>query len=187
MSSTAPTDAEILRLLIQMPEQGIHTLQIRYGGLILRIASRILAQCPQDVEEVAADILALTWRQANSLLNENRTLAPWLIVTTRNRAIDRWRSLARKGALSLDEDVQLVADPCQTDEEEIIGELVQEMEEPDREIFLRRYYRLETAKEIGESLGMKPNTVNVRLVRGREKLKRKYLARMGKEQQYDAE
>lgn len=181
MSTTASMDAEILQLLIQKPEQGIRTLQTQYGSLILHIASRIFGKCPQDVEEVTADILALTWKQAQSLLAQNRLLSPWLIATTRNRAIDRWRSLVRKGTLPLNEDLQLIAQTCKSDGEELISELVQELGEPDREIFLRRYYRLETAKEIGESLGMEPNTVNVRLARGREKLKQKYLVQMRKE------
>ena len=174
-------DAEILDLLVQQPEQGIRTLQKQYGGLIFHIASRILMNCPQDAEEIASDILVQTWKQAHRLQSRNQPLAPWLIVTTRNRAIDRWRALRRKGTLPLNEDLQLIADASESDGEALISSLVQEMEEPDKEIFLRRYYRMESAKEIGTALGMEPNTVNARLARGREKLKRKYLNLMGKE------
>lgn len=183
MPTQAYTDAQILGLLQEQPEQGIRTLQSRYGGLILRIASRVLTNRPQDVEEIAADVLVLAWKQAHSLLEKEQPLAPWLIVTTRNRAINRWHSLVRKGTLPLDEELQLIAETAKSEGEELISLLVQQMEEPDREIFLRRYYRLETAKEIGAAIGMTPNTVNARLVRGREKLKNQYLTQMRKEQQ----
>ena len=175
------SDAEILNLLMEQPEQGICTLQKQYGGLIFRIASRILTDCPQDAEEIASDILVLTWKQAHHLQSRNQPLTPWLIVTTRNRAIDRWRLLRRKGTLPFNEDLRLIAETSESDGEARIGSLVQEMSDPDKEIFLRRYYRMESAREIGEALGMEPNTVNVRLARGREKLKRKYLNLMGKE------
>ena len=177
------TDARILRLLTEQPEQGIRALQSRYGGLILHIVSRILTNRPQDAEEITADILALTWKQAHNLLEKKQPLAPWLIVAARNRAIDRWRVLARKGTLPLSEELQLIAEATKSDGEELIALMVQQMGEPDREIFLRRYYRMETAKEIGAALGMAPNTVNVRLARGREKLKQQYLTQMRKEQQ----
>ena len=67
-----------------------------------------------------------------------------------------------------------------SDGEDLIGTLVAQMEQPDREIFLRRYYRMETAREIGEALGMTEHTVNVRLSRGRAKLKKEYLKQMGR-------
>ena len=173
--------AQILDLLVRQAEQGVRALQSQYGGLILHIASRILANHPQEVEEVAADVLVTAWRQAAQLLRKEQPLAPWLIVTTRNRAIDRWRTLVRKDALPLHEDLQWIDQMERSDGEELIRALVQELGEPDREIFLRRYYRMETAKEIGAAIGMLPNTVNVRLARGREKLKRQYTEQMGKE------
>ncbi len=181
MPTKTVDDSQLLMLLTQQPEQGIRTLQTRYGGLILRIVGRVLSAHPQDAEEVAADVLVTAWRQAPALLEQGRTLAPWLIVTARNRAIDRWRTLTRKDAVPLNDDLALLIDPILTDGEETIGLLVQELGEPDREIFLRRYYRLESAKEIGQALGLAPNTVNVRLARGREKLKKRYLDEMGKE------
>ena len=47
--------------------------------------------------------------------------------------------------------------------------------QPDKEIFIRRYYLLESSREIGQSLGMEENAVNVRLSRGRAKLKQQFL------------
>ena len=53
-----------------------------------------------------------------------------------------------------------------------VGALVAAMDPPDREIFLRKYYLLQSSKEIAAALGMAENTVNTRLSRGRERLRR---------------
>lgn len=49
-----------------------------------------------------------------------------------------------------------------------------ELEEPDRTIFLRRYYLLEPAREIARAMHMTEHNVNVRLSRGRVKLRRRF-------------
>lgn len=53
-----------------------------------------------------------------------------------------------------------------------VGALVAAMDPPDREIFLRKYYLLQTSKEIAAALHLSEGTVNTRLSRGRERLRR---------------
>lgn len=172
-------DVVLLHQLVREPENGIRLLQQQYGGLIYRIVCRVLPEYPQDAEEVAADVLVKTWENASFLLEDNRPLMSWLIVTARNRAIDRRRGLARPTA-ELSELMGILPEHLSSDGEDLIGTLVAQMEQPDREIFLRRYYRMETSREIGEALGMNEHTVNVRLSRGRAKLKKEYLKQMGR-------
>lgn len=186
MHQAVTEDKALLQLLTEDPEAGIRALQSRYGGMIFRIAVRVLPEYPQDVEEVASDVLAAAWRQAGVLLESGRPLGPWLTVTARNRAIDRRRFLTRRQSVPLDEDLDLLLAADSSEGEDLIAALVTAMEQPDREIFLRRYYRMETAQEIGAAMGIQPHTVNVRLARGRARLKREYLKQMGKEQEYDA-
>ena len=61
--------------------------------------------------------------------------------------------------------------------DQLLGQLLTELPEPDREIFLRRYYYLESCREIGQRLNMQEHTVTVRLSRGREKLRKQFLER----------
>lgn len=65
--------------------------------------------------------------------------------------------------------------PQPTEAEEIIQGLVLDLDEPDRTIFLRRYYLLEPAREIARRLHMTEHNVNVRLSRGRTKLRRQFI------------
>ena len=175
-------DRELLRLLTDDPEAGVRGLMDRYGGILYRIAFRLL-QSPEDAEEATADALAAAWREAGGLLEAEKSLLPWMIVAVRNRAVDRLRERGRKATLPLPEEASS-AEVRESDGEAVIAALVLELPEPDREIFLRRYYRMETAEEIGRALRMTAHNVNVRLSRGRERLKREYLRRMGKEKAY---
>ena len=52
------------------------------------------------------------------------------------------------------------------------GALVAAMSPPDRDIFLRKYYLLQSGKEIAAALGMSVESVNTRLSRGRDRLRR---------------
>jgi RNA polymerase sigma-70 factor (ECF subfamily) len=45
------------------------------------------------------------------------------------------------------------------------------MDPPDREIFLRHYYGAQTSAAIGEEIGLTEAAVNMRLMRGRKKLR----------------
>ena len=47
------------------------------------------------------------------------------------------------------------------------------MEQPDREIFLRYYYYLQSSAEIAQAMGMGASAVRARLMRGRNVLRNK--------------
>ena len=55
--------------------------------------------------------------------------------------------------------------------EERLRALVEEMEEPDRTLFLRYYYEEEPLDQVCRALQMRPSTARSRLCRGRRKLK----------------
>ena len=158
-------DKAILTQLTGDPQAGLQALLDAYGGMIYAIVRRTLPAAPQDAEECAADVL----------------VAAWLAFTARNTAINRYRKLKRTaGCKPLDENLAAdwMLEPRTSDGEDCIAELVAALPEPDREIFLRRYYYLQPCRQIARALGMQEHTVNVRLSRGRARLKQQYLARM---------
>lgn len=175
-------DKTILAQLSGDPQAGLAALLEEYGALLHAIVRRVLPQNPEDAEECVADVLVAAWRHADELAAQNRPLYGWLALTARNKAISRWRSLKRRPSEPLDGDIasDFMLQPCASEGEDCIAELVAALPEPDHEIFLRRYYLMESSRDIARALSINEHAVNVRLSRGRAKLKQQYLARMGR-------
>ena len=175
-------DNKILTLLYQNPDAGCDAVLQKYGALINGILRKFLNQHSQDVEECAADILVAAWKNAEKLQQSQKPLRAWLIVTARNAAIDRLRQNGRRAEILFDENLALeVPETDNSEVEEMLQLLVSKMEQPDREIFLRRYWLGQYSKEIGAALKMDANAINSRLYRGRQQLRTKIMNEMGLE------
>ena len=179
MPTPKTNDAALLALLQSDPQAGLARLLDAYGGLIHGVVRRILPRNPEDAEECVADVLVAAWQSAGRLAGEpDRPLQGWLTLTARHIAIDRYRALRRQNTLSLDDGLgETLADLNAFDRlgseaEALAGALVAGMDQPDREIFLRKYYLLQPTKEIAAALNMTVSAVNTRLSRGRDRLRR---------------
>ena len=76
---------------------------LAYAPLVKAVLNRILPQNPCDREECMADVFVSLWRNAAKLDHTATPLRPWLIVTARNKGIDRYNALHRREALSQDD------------------------------------------------------------------------------------
>ena len=169
-------DSQLLQLLRSDPGAGCDALLRQYGGLIQGVLRRALPGLPQDAEECAADVLVAAWRHAGALLEQQTPLRPWLIVTARNAGIDRLRQLGRLAETPLDEALALPGsspecDAACRDRDQLVQELVAAMPMPDRAIFQRKYWLLQSSKEIAAALGLEVSNINTRLYRGRKQLR----------------
>lgn len=171
-------DRDLTRLLQNDPDAGLQAAMQAYASQVKAVLLRILPRDPQDVEECMADTFVALWRHAAELERQATPLRPWLLVTARNKGIDRYHTLCRHTALSLDAELgQTIGevaefDRATSDAADWVGALVTAMDPPDREIFLRKYYLLQTSKEIAAALHLSEGNVNTRLSRGRERLRR---------------
>lgn len=158
-------DRDLLRLLQKDGDRGLEAALDLYGGLVKTIVSRVLYNFPQDAEECVSDVFLKLWKNRRRL--RGAPVRAWLIVAARNAAIDRWRRLSHSMDMELsDEYAAEVTMP-----EEKIGPLIDDMPPPDREIFIRKYYFLETSAEIAAAMGRTADDVNQRLSRGRKRLR----------------
>lgn len=165
------TDGQLLKLLNRKPEQALAELTERYGPLAASIAARVLPGRPQDVEEIAAEVLVRIWQKRKELKPE--TFRGFVITTARNLAIDCWRQLRRRAEVPLfdqdQEDTDFLESQVLT---QVLAEQIRAMSPPDGEIFLRHYLLLETAKEIGLRFGLTESAVRSRLHRMRKQLQK---------------
>ena len=153
--NTTPT---LLQAIRQDPDTGLRWALRDYAALVRGIARRILPGHDRDIEECTADVFVALWRNAARLEATGTPVRAWLIVTARNTAINRYRALQRH-------------DPA-GDAADELAVLVAALEPPDREIFLRKYYLMQSSREIAAALDLRVSTVNTRLSRGRDRLRR---------------
>ena len=140
-----------------------------YSGYVYTIVRAVLGEAVtrQDTEEVVADVFTAVWKKAAALSPEG-SLRGYLAATARNMAKNRLR--VRGGELPLHEDV--AQDAERQEQAQLVRQLLAQLPERDREIFVRHYYLGQTLAAIAQVLCMPLSTVKSRLARGRKRLLR---------------
>lgn len=174
-------EAGLALWIVNDPEAGLRQAMRQYAPMVKGILQCILPGRPQDVEECCADVFVALWRSARALCTRRTPVKAWLIVTARNTGINRYRALRRRAEVPLPDDVaETVAELTNApgDAADLVEAMVAAMQPPDRDIFLRKYYLMQSSREIAAALGLTVANVNTRLCRGRERL-RDQLAKEG--------
>lgn len=181
-------DAQIVELYWQRDPEAIRETDGKYGRYCRTVARNILPD-EQDVEECVND----TWLGAWNAMPVQRPvyLAAFLGRITRNLAFNRFkasRAEKRGGGelpLALEELESCVPTaPSAAQEvedaelEQMINRFLCTLPHRDCDVFLRRYWFVESMAEIAARYGMKESTVKTSLFRSRKKLK-SYLEREG--------
>ena len=172
------TDARLLDLLQERDETALSAIQRQYGQQVLHLATRILGSEP-DAEECVNDALLDLWNSVPPA--EPSSFLSFFSLLVRRRAIDRVRYLTadrRVGgeyAGSLEELESIL--PAQSENEDnqeilnCIQDFLDGLSPRDRRIFLLRYFRFCSHREIGDCVGMREGAIRMRLTRLRRKLK----------------
>lgn len=169
-------DCEIVSLLKSDPPRGIYEAVNKYRSYAAAIAGRVLGGSERDVEECVSDAFTAAWKIAQSG-EEIRSLKGCVACAVRNAAVNRCRKLRRERAADIDElELPSEEDVVLEFEDSVNARAVQDlvcgMDEPDREIFVRKYYLMEPIKEISKRLELDEIQIKNRLYRGRQKLKK---------------
>lgn len=159
-------------------ERAIHGLITKYSRLLWRIAQAVLQSVgsEQDIEECVADAFIYLWENPDKYDPRRGSLKTWLSIVVRSKSADRCRALSRTSALSLEEDIQAaqagpLEDLLAQDTRQELQQAVHTLEEPDRQIFIRRYAYGQKPREIALALGISVKEINNRLYRAKRKLR----------------
>lgn len=174
-------DTKIIELYFDRDETAITETDKKYGPYCKTIAYRILRSLP-DSEECVND----TWLRAWNTMPPQKpsVLRQFLAKITRNLSLDRYRTdhAQKRGGGELEltmeelsECVSTGGDPAtQLELEELkqnIAAFLQTLPERDRNIFLRRYFYVESHQQIARHYLLRPANVRLILSRTRQKLK----------------
>ena len=179
-------EKELLQLLNKDPGRAIHEMINAYGDSISTICRNFLYDCSEDdIEETIADTYINFWRNKDKFkLDKRYSLKSYLYAIARNAARDKRRSLKKADIYSMEE-LELVLVSKENIEieyekkemEAILHTCLANMKEPDKTIFLYRYFYGYKTGEIGKILNLPVKKVENILYRGKEKLRKDLLER----------
>ena len=97
--SAPPADHDLVGRAAQGDQQAIGTLYDRYGGVLYAVAYRVVGQ-RADAEDVVIEAFAQAWRDAARFEASRGSVAGWLTMITRSRALDVVRARSRRDRIT---------------------------------------------------------------------------------------
>ena len=183
------TDQEIVELLSNREEAGLIKLAKKYEKLILYIINTILGSSHRDAEECLNDTYMKIWRNIERYDLTKSSLKTYIKVIARNTAVNRLRDLSRKekDLIALDypeaalnymaEDKSLEELIVLKEDVYRLQQFLEKLNAKDRELVIRKYFYMQSSKQIAKKMSSTVNAVDSKLSRLRVSMKRE----LGKE------
>ena len=180
-------DKKIISAIAARDERMLAFVVQKYSKILWKIAASILinAASVQDVEECVADVFIYLWQYPEKYDSDKAKLSSWLSVVARSKAVDSYRRIARKREISMEEIVVEnlgYAENSAADEEmysmeeanskDKLRSCIDELDEKEKELVMRRYYYEQKPAEIAVALDMPKKQVENRLYYVRQKLRK---------------
>ena len=168
----ADADQRLVKDVAAGSTEALARLYDRHAGTVFGLARRILNRL-EDAEEVVQDVFTQIWREAGKYERGRATVAGWVVMLARARAIDRLRSRnARPDQRGADSSVMVDVpstgwSPEQVtisaeDVREVRGALA-ELPDVQRSLVELAYYEGLTHSEIATKTGVPLGTVKTRI------------------------
>lgn len=178
---------EIIELLRNKEERGIELVAEHYEKLIRYIAVTILGNRETEVDECINDVYLKVWKNGAGYDYQKASFKTYLKVITRNTALNYLRRLKRLEELegydpeedSLQEEYidyrqNVEQKIIRNEETEALNQILRSLRRKDKELVLRRFYYLQSTRQIAQAMDMSENAVDSKLSRLRKKIKKCY-------------
>ncbi len=179
-------DEAIIDLIYEKNELGLSKLADKYEKLLIHIAKTILGSRSRDIEECVNDTYLKIWNHIEQYDMEKASLKTYLKIILRNTAINKLRDLSRREESELPDDISDIAkyyiDNSQNVEGKVfskenikqLSNIIGHLKEIDKELVIRKYFYLQSSKDIAKSTKMTVTAVDSRLSRLRTKMKKEF-------------
>ena len=132
-----------------------------------------LSGLPQeDIEECVSDVFLDAYKYREKIDLEKGGFRAFLAIVARRRAADRYDAALKKDALPLEEEIKKEEKGLSFEEKEILLDAIKALGDPDEKILIWKFYYGYATKNIAEALRLKENTVDQKVKRGLEKLRK---------------
>lgn len=152
------SDKKIISAIAARDERMLAYVVQKYSKLLWRIAASVLinAASVQDVEECVADVFIYLWQYPEKYDPDKAKLSSGLSIVARSRAVDSYRRISRKREISMEK----------------LRSCIDELDEKEKELVIRRYYYEQKPAEIAVALDMPKKQVENKLYYVRQKLRK---------------
>ena len=174
-------EIELLRRVAKGDRSAFEELYDRFSGVLFSTAYRVLNN-QEATEDVTQDVFIQIWEKAPLYKPALGKPMTWAITLTRNKAIDRLRSMQRRGRLQ--DELQREAETFEQFDErssfdaasgvetgKLVRDAVQKLSKDQREAIELAFFSSLTQTEIAERLNEPLGTVKARIRRGMLRLK----------------
>lgn len=168
-------DHACLLALARGDQKALAQLYDRYGGLLMAVGVRILAD-RREVEDLLHDVFMEVWRQAKTYNPARGSVRAWLALRMRSRALDRVRAAGRSKVVLSDapEAPDWPAegsDPAERVDGRTVRAALAELPDEQRAVLELGYFGGLSSSEIAAELGIPIGTVKSRVARGLAQLR----------------
>ncbi len=176
-----PVEIELLRLTGQGDRQSFEQLYERFSGVLFSTAYRVLNN-QEAAEDVLQDVFIQIWEKAPLYDPLRGKPLTWAVTLTRNKAIDRLRSVQRRSRLHDDVEKQAATfeqfdDRSSLDavngveRAQMIRAAIAKLSKEQRQAIELAFFSGLTQTEIAERLGEPLGTIKARIRRGMMRLR----------------
>lgn len=170
-------ESDLINGIIKRDKESLMKIMDIYGKLIYYIAGTILTESyeKESVEDCYNEVFTAIWFNIDCFKLNKGSFKNWIIAIARYKAIDiKKKNLKHNQSLEYDD--ELVSNQENELERienlELINELLNTLDKKDRNIFIKRYLRGESIKEISKDAGYSEEYIYTRISRARKKLKK---------------
>lgn len=183
-------DKDMITLILDKNEEGLAALKETYDQYLFYVAKGILGNHPDEIEECLSDVYFRLWDCQAAFYEESRSsLKTYLSVMIRSNALNRLKVLYRTSSRTefmndtefsdlaktfVDQTANVEEEVIRREEYECIRRCLSKMKEKDKELFVRRYFYLQSSALIAEEMRMSVAAVDNRLSRLRKRFKSFY-------------
>ncbi len=177
-------DGDLVARAVRGDERAIGQLYDRYGAVLYAVAYRIVGQ-RADAEEAVLEAFAQAWRDAGRFEAGRGSVAGWLTMIARSRALDLVRSRSRRDRITASAAAdrpntspgmsEFRPDPGKAldhaERQQQVQQALETLSQPQRQAIELAYFEGLSQSEIAERLQEPLGTVKTRVRLGMQKLR----------------
>jgi RNA polymerase sigma-70 factor, ECF subfamily len=182
--ATSQADRDLLARASEGDQQAISALYDRYGGVLYAVAYRVAGQ-RADAEDAVVEAFTQAWRDASRFDASRGSVAGWLAMIARSRALDIVRARIRRDRITASASSQESqgspamgswgADPADsldtTERQQQVQAALETLSPPQRQAIELAFFEGLSQSEIAQRLQEPLGTIKTRVRLGMQKLR----------------